>query len=916
MGVGNKGTSSTASVSGRWHWLDEQNLAKAVLDNVSALIVVLDGEGRIRGFNHAAEQLSGLSFSEVVGKFPWETYLSPDETDTVRDKIIKSLSHHRNTLRWRHSNTWQNKNGERYLTEWSNSIMLDKNGETEFLIGVGMDITERKRAEEALRESEERFWVLFENAPEAIVVLDADSLRFIDVNQNACHLFKMEHEALLKCGPIDVSPPTQPNGRSSAQAAIEMIRRALAGFTQHFEWTHRDATGKEFPCQVHLSHLPSTQGNWLRGSVIDLSERKLAEQKLIESEKLHRAMIEASPDAVAMTDEHGVLTFASPALVEMLKANSADEILDTFVRDWVMHEDRRRAMINIQRRLAGDEMSANEYRLVRKDGAWFHAEVNVSVLWDNYGHPTGMVAFIRDVSERKRAEKQQADLARMVEESLNEICIFDQDTLKFIKINRAARNNLGYTQDEFEQFTPLDIEPELTAEFLAQQLEPLKTGDSREMVFESVHQRKDGTRYPVEVHLQTGTYLGRAVFIALVNDITERKHAESERLNLEHQMQHAQKLESLGVLAGGIAHDFNNLLTSILGFSDLALKSLNEESIAAGYIDHAITGAKKAAELAQQMLAYSGKGRFDVRPLDITELVRDMAGLLEVSISKKCRMQYKLAPGLPVFKADAAQIRQVVMNLIINASEAIGDQPGIITVSTGETHYNENEVLENFAGQNLGAGHYLYLEVSDTGGGMSKETLDKIFEPFFSTKFTGRGLGLSAVQGIIQGHGGGIRVYSETGKGTSFKILLPASVQITIPALETDQYECVDWSASGTVLVIDDETAIRNLVKQMLETMGFSVITAPDGEMGVKKYRQRAEDISLVIVDMTMPKMDGEEVYNEIRKINADARIILSSGYNEQITVDRFAGGGLSGFIQKPYRYDDLVGAIRKALGP
>lgn len=397
-------------------------------------------------------------------------------------------------------------------------------------------------------------------------------------------------------------------------------------------------------------------------------------------------------------------------------------------------------------------------------------------------------------------------------------------------------------------------------------------------------------------------------------DLTARRRAEEERLVLERQVQHAQKLESLGVLAGGIAHDFNNLLTSILGYADLAMYELPQGSPTRALIGEAVRGARQAAELTKQMLAYSGKGHFVVEPLDLSSLVEDLARLLQISVSKKCVLKFELLPGLPAILADAAQMRQVVMNLVINASEAIGDRSGFIVVSTGATYCDRASLHQAYLGDELPEGLYVYVEVRDNGSGMSAETRARIFDPFFTTKFTGRGLGLAAVLGIVRGHHASIDCVSSLGQGTTFRVLLPASAKHArqLAGIESPAER---WRGQGTVLVVDDEETIRSLARHMLRRMGFSVLTAVDGREAVEIYRAEGDKISMVLLDMTMPHLDGEETLRELQLLQPNVKVVLSSGFNEQTATSRFAGKGLAGFLQKPYRFEELQAIVRQAIG-
>jgi ABC-type amino acid transport substrate-binding protein/signal transduction histidine kinase len=411
-------------------------------------------------------------------------------------------------------------------------------------------------------------------------------------------------------------------------------------------------------------------------------------------------------------------------------------------------------------------------------------------------------------------------------------------------------------------------------------------------------------------------------FNGLVVDVTIHKHRETEHLNLQRQMQHAQKLESLGVLAGGIAHDFNNILMAVLGYSDLALLELPQYSPVRDKIKEISNAAKRAAGLAQQMLAYSGKGRFVIEPINLNEFVKEMTHILQITISKKAVLNFNFAENLPAFDGDANQIRQIIMNLITNASEAVGDNSGVIALSTGAINCDRSyldsvsSVFIDGVNEILPEGIYVYFEITDSGCGMEKDVIDKIFDPFFTTKFTGRGLGMAAVQGIVRGHSGAIKVYSEVGIGTTFKVLFPVNEQLATisDAKISDEKVDTKWRGSGTVLIVDDEETVCAVGKLMLERCGFDVLTAKDGREALDVFNQNKDKIECVLLDLTMPHMNGEETFHELRRIKQDIKVVLCSGYNQQNATQEFAGKGLAGFIQKPYQSDVLIGKIRQVL--
>ena len=406
-----------------------------------------------------------------------------------------------------------------------------------------------------------------------------------------------------------------------------------------------------------------------------------------------------------------------------------------------------------------------------------------------------------------------------------------------------------------------------------------------------------------------GALLG---FVHVVNNITERRKIENERREFETRLHQVQRLESLGVLAGGIAHDFNNILMAIMGRADLARDELSPLSPARDSLAEIVLASKRAADLCGQMLAYAGKGRVERRNMSLGDLVEETLHMLRTCISKKAILNLNLEKALPCMHGDPAQLRQILMNLVINASDAIGERSGVITISTGAMDCSEQYLARDCIVAPGKPGTYVYIEVSDTGCGMDKKTVERIFEPFFTTKFTGRGLGMSAVMGIVTAHEGALRVYSEPGKGSTFKVMFP-SIEVA-EEREPEGDVSGAWCGSGTILLVDDEESIRAISSKQLRRLGLEVLTAEDGRQAVDVYRERRADIDLVLLDLTMPHMNGEEAYRELRQIDPDVRVILASGYSENDIVSRFAGKGLAGCLQKPYTLTKLRSLLSTLL--
>ncbi len=528
---------------------------------------------------------------------------------------------------------------------------------------------------------------------------------------------------------------------------------------------------------------------------------------------------------------------------------------------------------------------------------------------------------------RRRASRREAELERRIEEGLIELKrsekryrqLFERNLAgvvrarfngRLLDCNDAFARIFGYASQEEclrEHRLTVGHKTEVHREFLARLRE---TGMVES--FETSERTSDGSEVTLlwNANLaEESTGLGMVIEGTVV-DLSQRRE-------IEERMRQGQKLESLGILAGGIAHDFNNLLVGVLGNTELIRRKLPNRSPLHENLDEIEAAAQRATALSQKMLAYSGKGRFVTAHVELSRAVEEMAPLVDGSIAKRLTVRYELAEDGPAIKTDPNQLSQVIVNLVTNAAEAIGEASGEIVLRTGSTHCEPSDLAAAaFFDEGLAAGTYAFLEVKDSGSGMDRETLDKMFDPFFSTRFPGRGLGLPVVLGIVRGHEGAIVVESEPQKGTTIRVLFPVA-EAPAEAERAAVQEADDgWKGSGQVLIVDDEAIVRKIGRQMMEILGFEVLTADDGREGVEIFRRHAGEIVLVLLDLTMPEMGGEEAFAEIRRIRADARVVIVTGFDEQETLRRFEGEDLSGFVQKPFRIQVLREKVRTALQP
>jgi signal transduction histidine kinase len=387
-----------------------------------------------------------------------------------------------------------------------------------------------------------------------------------------------------------------------------------------------------------------------------------------------------------------------------------------------------------------------------------------------------------------------------------------------------------------------------------------------------------------------------------------------ERRDLEEQLRRAQKLESLGLLAGGVAHDFNNLLTGIMGNASLVMETAYLDSGVRGMLQDIIRASERAADLTRQLLAYAGKGRFVVQRVDASAVVRDISDLIRSSVPRTVDLSLELHPDLPPLEGDPTQIQQLVMNLILNAVEATGERPGRVRVSTGIRDIGQSEPVTQFRPDPLPPGRYIKIQVSDNGCGMSEAVRAQIFDPFFTTKFTGRGLGLSAALGIVRGHKGAIAVESVEGTGSTFSVLMPAiGAQAAPKDAERAAIAPVEAGA-GVILIVDDEDLVRRAARATLEHFGYTVLEAADGRDGADLFGRLHDRISAVLLDLTMPHMDGHAVWQFIRRIRPDMTVVISSGFEESDAMRQFTDDPALLFLKKPFTAAALGHKIHAAL--
>jgi len=797
---------------------------------------------------------------------------------------------------------------------------------------------------------ESKFEILFQTALAAIFIVEDG--KCVECNPAAVRMFGRSREEILLHRAFQFSPLLQPDGRDSAEQAAERIKNALAGSPQHFEWVHSRSDRSTFPAEVSLISFKWNRAVLLQAIARDVSERRRTEQALRESEAKHKALIETTGTGYVILDADGKVLDANQEYVRLTGRASLAEIVGGGVSDWTAENDRARNLAAVKQCLAQGAVRNLEINYIDGAGKTTPVEVNATVC--RTGLVIQILTLCRDVTGRKLAETARKMSGARLEQINRCLVTLGPDHQSNInRLTALCGDLLGATCALYNRLendclrsvgqwqTPPDYKITDLAEGHICYDVIRRNRDDATLVTDLAHSSYASTDPNVRA-FRLQTYLGCVVrcegkpvgslyvvfatnfhptdddrrilgiIVSAIGGEDNRRMAEEVRQKFEAKVQQAQKLESLGVLAGGIAHDFNNLLTAILGNANVALMDLAPESPVRDSLRSIEEASCRAAELCRQMLAYAGLNRFVAEPVNLPRLVQELTHLLHVSVSKKALLRCVLAEDLPAIEADPAQLRQVAMNLIINASEAIGEAEGVIAIFTGIMQCEEAYLRECHPAGSLACGKYVYLEVIDTGCGMDPEALARIFDPFYTTKFSGRGLGLASVLGIVRQHRGNLKVESVPGRGTTFRVLFPASEKAAVPA-DTDGQPAA-WQGTGTILLVDDEAPVRNVATKMLECCGFSVLIASDGYEAVEQFREHSEEIACVLLDFAMPRMDGEETYRELRRLRRDVPIVLASGYSAFDVQNRFPDGGLAGFIEKPYDLQKLGATLREVL--
>lgn len=915
--------------------------------------------GELEGVNPAGIQLLGIDdLVEFLGR-PWLGLVAEGSVDGVWCSFQRAQRGETVELECVLSGPL----GRVPTRSWLFPVGPDE-GPSDRILCVSVDISHGQPTHNALRHSEQRYRQVFETTMAVKLILDPETGRVLEANEAACEFYGYTHDEFRSkyIGDInDLSP--------------EEIHRAMARAREEggcaFEFRHRLKNGDVRDVEVYSGPVDSPDGVRLYSIVHDITDRKRVERELEANRERFALAVHGSNDGIWDWDMRTGRVWWSPRLKELLGYADHELAASRETLYGMMHPNDERPIRALAKQHVRDGGRFElRYRLkaIAGDYRWFSVRGRVSL--DEQGKPIRASGTLTDIHEEVEAQreteervariaKQQACILSLASDSsmaqrgllescqrMTQLCsevldagrcgilMLDSETGNLNSINlyiraRGEHDSGVYLlgEDLPRLFEELDKSRYLTS------LNPAADPRFSEFPegFFTDREIKSLIKVPIR---RAGELAGLVVIsetrsvrewkedeISFAVDISERaaqlfnvidaRNAEKKQRELERQMLEAQKMESLGLMAGGVAHDFNNLLVVILGNADLLKSLVSPESPAAGLVDEIGAASQRAADLCQQMLAFSGRGKLSQDQFDLSTLVSEMGQLLRSTISKDAEIECQVKSALPLMEGDATQIRQIIMNLILNASEALAGGSGQILVNSDLRHVRADSVPCGVPVPK--SGQYLSLVVEDDGIGMDEETLARLFDPFFSTKFTGRGLGMAAVLGIVRAHEGGIQVESKKGRGTRFEVWFPVA-QAAPVAARPIPVKRPSWRGEGRVLFVDDDPNVLELGRRMLERIGFEVILASDGEQALAIFSERPSSIKLILLDLTMPGMGGHEVHAKIQGIDDRVPVIFSSGYTAQDVFDSVRPSQRCAFLQKPYTFDQLQTKLRQLL--
>ncbi len=777
-------------------------------------------------------------------------------------------------------------------------IVRDDSQEAAYYISQWIDVSDLIEARSRERQSTHLSNSIIENAPVAITISDVQG-KVLLMNSTGLDQLGYTEDDIFSLHLNDIL--LNEEDRNKVRIAIQ-----AGGSVEGMDLPMKTKCGKEMMVSVYSRIIEYNDQPAFLTMALDVTFRRHVEDVLRESEARHRAMFRTSAAGMHLINMAGQYKDVNTALVQML-GRSSEELVGMKITDVTHPDDIQKTRKLLNTLATGETETARiEKRYIHKDGSILWVDLTDTAISNATGQPELALGVIVDITARKKAEhalKESEATARVLLNATSDVITLINEDGTILDMNEPSSHLMEMSRQKAIGECLWDIMPDNVAAPRKKNV-AMAYRTKKPVIAENPHEKAwfETMVYPIldkEGNVTRLAMRGR--------DITERKKAEEQRLQLEAKFREAQRLESLSLLAGGVAHDFNNLLAGVLGNAGLALMDLPVDHPARSAVEQIETAAERAAELTRQMLAYSGHGKFIVEFFDVSGLVHEMEDMIRTLISPKARLKFMLPDLLEMVKGDTGQIRQVVMNLLINASEALENREGTISITTGMLYCARSFFYGLTVGKDCVEGNYLFIEIDDSGVGMNADIVTKMYDPFFSTKFTGRGLGLAATLGIVKGHNGAIKVSSKPGKGSRFTVFLPSS---GIVNQEKSLQRKDDAATAMRILVVDKDNSMRTLAKRILVKAGYSVVDVDSCEKALEMMVVDKSKYGLVLVDLTDEKLLGENQTVELIRNQTDTPVIITTGLSVDEVKMYYANLPHVQFLEKPYRPNILLEMI------
>jgi two-component system, cell cycle sensor histidine kinase and response regulator CckA len=881
---------------------------RSFVENANDIVYTLSLDGIFTYVSPNWQDCLGVPAEDVTGK-PFAPAVHPDDVHLCNDFLreVSQGSGKQDSVEYR----VRHRDGSWRWHISKGSPIFDQDGNVVSYVGIARDVTEHRQAVQKLVESEQKYRELYERAPVAIFTTNSQG-QVIECNPAGARILGFTDSEQAISHYSNVASQIYANGDDRIE-----FKRSLEknGSIENFECEARTVNGRSIwlSMNARLTKLKDDGSFEIEGFAIEVTEHKLAERALAQSEQKFRELFERAPICIFTTSSKGRFISCNPATAAIFGFDSPEHLIehiDNIGTQIYANSDRRLEFLRLMSE--NGKVENFDFEVNSANGRTRWLEMNAGLVNRKDDGSYTVEGFAQDITERKKAEAERERLLSAIEQT-GEIVLITDSKGMIEYVNPAFERITGYSRKEALGENPNILRSEKQDEtFYNEMWQVISSG--RTWTGQLVNKRKDGTLFTEETTIspmrdENGDI---AHYVAVKHDITEHLRIREEKSKLEAQFQQAQKLESIGRLAGGVAHDLNNLLSPILGYGEMILEDLQENSSLKPSVEEIVNAGGRARDLVRQLLAFSRKQVLEFKPVELNRILKKFESLLLHTIREDVIINIAADVPIPMILGDSGQLEQVVMNLAVNAQDAMSDG-GKLTIETMVVELDAGYTAQK---QGVKPGEYVMLAISDTGCGIKPDIVEHIFEPFFTTKNKeeGTGLGLATVYGIVKQHGGNIWVYSEPGKGTTFKIYFPVSRNAGL-TVSNDVVVAANFHGSETILLVEDNEQVRNLTLKILKRLDYNVLVAESGDGALTLLEQHDGPVHLLLTDVIMPEMNGRDLFDRVSSLETGVKVLFMSGYTDNVIAHHGIIDEGVNFIQKPFSVQTLAAKVREVLG-